>query len=308
MTELNPSEKEELYDFFRENFPLIVREEETARRLLYNEDNILLAERDEDGRLYAACLIYKDTVYMLAVEASRRNQGIGSRLLTEAENVIREAGYQKARVGAGESYLMPGVPTSDPFFPEKLSKARLYSRADRHAADFFLKRGWKHAWQDCDCFDMRTPLIFPVTEDRIGCGIGGVTYRWATRIDMPQIKLCTDDAEEGFSKYYQNKDLYMPDSPQRVLAAEKDGEIIGVLMVSYETEAKGLGSVGCTAVKSAHRGHHVAVNLVKLGTEALRLAGIRQAYLGYTYTGLDRLYGYAGYEICLYYMMAEKAF
>jgi len=305
MNELNPSEKEELYDFFRENFPLIVREEEAARRLLFDEENILLAERDE-GRLYAACLIHKDTVYMLAVEASRRNQGIGSRLLTRAENLIRDAGYKKAKVGAGESYLMPGVPTSTPFFPEKLLKARLYPGADSLAADFFQKRGWKHGWPDCDCFDMRTPLVFPVTEEKIGCEIDGVIYRWATRTDMPQIRLCTDDAEKGFSGYYQNKDLYTPSSSQRVLAAEKNGEIIGVLMVSYETESKGLGSVGCTAVKHAHRGHHVAVNMVKLGTEALRLAGIRQGYLGYTYTGLDRLYGHAGYEICLYYMMAEK--
>ena len=27
---------------------------------------------------------------------------------------------------------------------------------------------------------------------------------------------------------------------------------------------------------------------------------------GYTYSGLDRLYGYAGYKICVYYMMATK--
>jgi len=33
---------------------------------------------------------------------------------------------------------------------------------------------------------------------------------------------------------------------------------------------------------------------------------MEEAYIGYTYTGLDHMYGYAGYKICIYYMMAEK--
>ena len=73
-----------------------------------------------------------------------------------------------------------------------------------------------------------------------------------------------------------------------------------------EAEEKGLGSIGCTVVKRSFQGRHIAVNLVILGTKYLKEAGMKEAYLGYTYTGLDRLYGYAGYKICVYYMMAKK--
>lgn len=33
---------------------------------------------------------------------------------------------------------------------------------------------------------------------------------------------------------------------------------------------------------------------------------LKEAYLGYTYSGLDHMYGYAGYKICVYYNMAFK--
>lgn len=33
---------------------------------------------------------------------------------------------------------------------------------------------------------------------------------------------------------------------------------------------------------------------------------MHNAFLGYTYSGLDRLYGRAGYRICVYYFMAKK--
>jgi hypothetical protein len=33
---------------------------------------------------------------------------------------------------------------------------------------------------------------------------------------------------------------------------------------------------------------------------------MKEAFLSYTYSGLDRLYGAAGYKINVYYMMAKK--
>lgn len=72
-------------------------------------------------------------------------------------------------------------------------------------------------------------------------------------------------------------------------------------------DAKGrVGSLGCTAVSSAFRGKHIAVNLVIIGTRYLKDSGMQEAYLGYIYSGLEHLYGYAGYKICVCYMMAVK--
>jgi len=46
--------------------------------------------------------------------------------------------------------------------------------------------------------------------------------------------------------------------------------------------------------------------MVVLGNKALKEQGIKEGYLGYTYSGLDKMYGYAGYKICIYYNMAKK--
>ena len=43
-----------------------------------------------------------------------------------------------------------------------------------------------------------------------------------------------------------------------------------------------------------------------LGTKYLKDIGLKNASLSYTYTGLDKLYGYSGYRISCYYMMGKK--
>ena len=48
--------------------------------------------------------------------------------------------------------------------------------------------------------------------------------------------------------------------------------------------------------------------MVMLGTKYLKDIGLRNANLSYTYSGLDNLYGYSGYRISCYYMMAKKKF
>ena len=117
---------------------------------------------------------------------------------------------------------------------------------------------------------------------------------------------CVKDAEESFVKYYKNQKLYSDSGNQKVLIALNNDEVLGTLIVSIETEGKNLGCVGCTTVKHSQRGKHIAVNLVILGTKYLKDIGLKYANLSYTYTGLDHMYGYAGYKISCYYMMAEK--
>lgn len=70
------------------------------------------------------------------------------------------------------------------------------------------------------------------------------------------------------------------------------GELIGLSVVNRDT-------ILLLCVDRAYRRQGV-------GTRALRDMGMREAYLSYTYSGLDRLYGAAGYRIKVFYMMAEK--
>lgn len=154
---------------------------------------------------------------------------------------------------------------------------------------------------------MRLPLKqFENEECRVGDTIAKITYRWAAPEERDKVCACTDDAYPEFTRYYQEEGLYQSQNGTRVLAAVSDGKIVGTLLVGTEDAEGGVGGLGCTAVKHAFRGKHIAVNLVTIGTKHLKDIGMKEAYLGYTYSGLDHLYGYAGYKICVYYMMAVK--
>lgn len=295
---------DELYRLFRRNFPMIVREEAVVRGILGHEGNRVIEKRDAQGHLIGAAVVHGNAILMLCVDEEHRRQGIGSELLRLSEEVIARAGHGEIVVGVGFDYLMPGVPTSRRYAPAV--NERLDDRLDSHASDFFEKRGYAHSWGG-NCFDMRFPMSeFPGAGHAIGETIDGVVYRWATMDDLDGVCACVDDACPDFTPYYRNAQFYDGQGRDRVLVAEDGPEIVGALVVSLETEGTGLGSIGCTAVRTDHQGRHIAANLVLLGTAYLRERGMAEAYLGYTYSGLDHLYGLAGYRICVYYMIARK--
>lgn len=301
----------ELFELYERNFPFIIREERKVLDILGDAENRILEKRNADGALIGACVVHKNTVYMLCVDREYRGHGIGTELLLQAENYVHEAGYPDISVGAGDTYLAPGVPTRSPFYPEdgfaERGMENLYAGLTDDAAEFFRKRGYIHSWNGCDCFDMRFPLSeFSENSVRVGDTADGICYRFASADDIPEIQKCTDDAHEAFTQYYTDETKYTGEYGERVLIALDGTTVCGTLIVCTETEGKGIGSVGCTTVRHSHRGRHIAVNMVKIGTGFLKESGLTDAYLGYTYTGLEKMYGYSGYKICTYYMMAQK--
>ncbi len=294
----------ELFEIYKRNLPFVVREEKTALNILGNTNNKIIEKRDGQNKLIGVSVINQNTILLLCVDKEYRNKGIGTELLTLSETAIRNCGYYEIIIGAGFDYLMPGVPTSKRYFCAE--NENLYSDINEVASTFFEKRGYKHSW-NCNCFDMRFMLSdFKRDEYGVGDTIDGITYRWAIITDLEEICKCTNDAYSEFTQWYMDESLYIESSNRRVLIAVKDGEVIGTLIVCVGIEEKNLGSVGCTTVMRKHQGKHVAVNLVILGTKYLKELDLKEAYLGYTYSGLDHLYGYAGYKICVYYMMAKK--
>jgi len=292
------------YDIFRRNFPYVSREDKTINEILENKNNIVIEKRNEQDELMGVSIINKNTILMLCVDEQYRNKGLGTILLNESEKFIKENGYDEIKVGVGFDYLAPGIPTSKKYYASENEK--LYSGLNTKSSDFFEKRGYIHSW-DCNCFDMFLPLKeFYKTDYSIGSVIDGILYRWATIEDLDSIVKCVDDAEENFTKYYKNEKLYDETNNQKVLVALRDNEVVGTLIVSVETEAKDLGCVGCTTVKHSCRGKHIGVNIVIVGTNYLKDIGLTNANLSYTYTGMDHMYGYSGYKISCYYMMARK--
>lgn len=296
---------DELFALFQRSFPFVVREEAVVRRILAHEGNRVIERRDEQGRLIGTAVLNGNAVLMLCVDEAYRRQGLGSALLEEVEAAVRRSGHQEIIVGCGFDYLAPGVPTSKRYAPA--INERLYEGLDDAASCFFERRGYAHAWGG-NCFDMRFPMSeFPGCGARIGETIDGITYRWASQEDFDATVACVEDACPEFVPYCRLPWFYEQGGAERMLIAVSGSEVVGALIVSLGVEGNGLGSIGCTSVRKAHRGRHVATNLVTLATAYLKESGMSEAYLGYTYSGLDQLYGAAGYRICVYYMMARKA-
>lgn len=289
---------------FRKCFPYIVRDNGTLHNIVSHEGNRYVEKRNEQGKLIGISVINENTILLLCVDEEYRRKGIGSFLLEESEKIIAENGYAEVKVGVGFDYLMPGVPTSKRYVPAV--NEQLYEGVDEHASDFFEKRGYVHQ-EDCNIFDMRFCLSeFCREEYSVGDTIEGITYRFATMEDREAVWKCTDDALKEFTQWYQSDYLYTSEKVPKVLIATQGEEVCGALLVEVADGESGLGTVGCTSVRQACRGRKIATNMVTLGTKYLRDIGMKEAYLSYTYSGLDHMYGYAGYRICVYFMMARK--
>lgn len=299
----------EIYQMFRRIFPYVRREEKTAIDIINKEGNTIFEKRGPHNELTGCAVVHKNTILLLAVDEPYRNNGIGSELLKKCEDTIAHNGYDTIVLGVGFDYLMPGVPTSKKY-AESVHE-NLCPEVNDQASTFFEKRGYVHSWKTCNCFDMRMSLNdLEKYRETIGDTIHGITYRWAVMDDLDGIIACADDAcqyqDEKFSVYYRDPKLYETDHHQKVLAAVKNHIIVGALIISVETEGKGYGCVGCTCVSFQESHQGIGTNLVRLGTNYLKDLGLSEAGLSYTYSGLDKMYGAAGYEISTYYFMGEK--
>lgn len=285
---------QELFDIYKRNFLNNIREEKKVKEILSNENNYIIEKREND-KLIAVSVINNNTILMLCVDNNYRNKGIGAKLLKKSEEYVINKGYDKINIGAGFDYLLPGVPMTQ----ENIT--------------FFTKRGYYHSWGSDECFDMDMELNdFKHLEHNIGDKINDIYYRFATIDDMDNIIKCAISAciyqDEKFDKYYNSPSLYNEKNNQRVLIGLKNKEVVGAIIISIETEGENIGSVGCTCVRAEYMHQKIGTNMVMLGTKYLRDIGLKYGHLGYTYTGLDKMYGYSGYKITTKYMMAEKKF
>ncbi len=278
----------EIYELYEKCFPGIIREKEHVEGLIKRPDNYII-KKEADGKLVGVSMIHKNTIFLLCVAPAYRKQGIGSELLRESEAYIVKTGYDEIWFCDGDDYITPGVP--------------LYE-GNR---EFFEKRGYEHSWGDDECVDMQQDLSgFDYAEHAIGDTINGVTYRWAYVSELSAVLESVENAYPEFVPYYKETWQYQADGDSKVLVAICDDKVCGTLMVDNETEAPGVGSVGCTATRKEYQGRGIATMMVKLGTRYLKELGLPRAYLGYTYTDIIPMYRKSGYEVSMKYFMGKK--
>lgn len=297
----------EIYDIFRRNFPTIVRRKSIVEDLINDKENKIFERRNKRGNLIAVAIVNKNTIYLLCVDKQYRNKGIGNSLLKECEDFIKQNGYDNVVVGVGNSYLTPGVPTDIVPYDEDLRPHKLLKKINNKAVEFFKKRGYKHSWGEFNCFDMYQKLrTYKARDYKVGDTIKGIKYDWATAEDLEEIVECVTDAKESFVRHYQREMLYDENSKNRVIVAKNGLKVVGAVIVNIGTDRHRMGTLGCTVVKHSHRGNKIASIMCDMATSYFKENKMKDAFLSYTFTGLDVLYGYSNYKICVYYFMAQK--
>ena len=290
---------------FRACFPFAVREEQTVEAILTHPDVMHWEERDSDGHLIGCALLHQNTLLMLAVLPHCRRKGIGTRLLAACENAVKEKGFSSITVGSGAFYLLPGVPSRTSILAKHTAIATAEG-IDPNATRFFEKRGYRHRWKDADCMDMTATLTAEMPDvTQANTAPDTVTYRFAAIGELAAILRCTDDAHPSFTKYYADPTRYT-DPAERVVIATDGQDPVGAVIVKCGKDGAGIASLAALAVKHSHRGQNIGLALVTHATAYAKQQGMTKSFVGYTYSGVDRLYQKAGYQIATYYLMAEK--
>jgi ribosomal protein S18 acetylase RimI-like enzyme len=278
----------EIHKLFRKNLPEIIRSEDVVTGILSDKSNHIIERRYGD-KLIGVSVINGNVILLLCVDEAFQNRGIGSDLLRLSEAYIARGNYEKITLGAGNDYIMPGVPMN--------------GGAER----FFERRGYVNSWGENGSFDMILELEnFTYNEHSIGDIIDEITYRRASPADMDNVVKCARDADISFMQYYAEKSLYDENSTTLVLIAAKNDEVLGAVMVGIEVDFKGIGTLACTATVHKHRGRGIATNMVLIGTKHMKDMGLGRAFLSFTYAEILGMYGRAGYKIYMEYFMGEK--
>ena len=279
---------QEIKALFQRELPEILIGEHSVEDVLSDAENHFIY-RMEKGKLTGVSVINKNTVYLLLVDSQFQGHGIGTSLLKESEIFIRANGYNKIRLGAGDGYIMPGVPMN------------------KNVHLFFEKHGYIHSWGEEGCFDLSMPLCdFTCSTNKPGDIIDGNLYRFAQKEDIEGIIRCCSDDAGGFAVHYKNDGMYKPGALNPVFVAESDGEILAAIMAGVESEKKSVGYLGCLVTSPDHRNKGLGTNLVKLGTGYLKDSGLKTSWLSYTYTSIIGIYERIGYKVCMEYFMGEK--
>jgi ribosomal protein S18 acetylase RimI-like enzyme len=236
-----------------------------------------------EGEIVAYCIIRDNAILLLCVLNNYRNQGLGIKLLMEAEKFICENGYYKVVLGCGRSYLFQGVPK------------------EYGAQYFFKKFGYRASWTSVDMSIDFTKYDVDNTEN-LKCS-AEVYFRYANMQDK-------DNLLEAVGKVNSSWLIHYKDCKKQVLLAVDQHKIVGFEIISvcsdtfYKNELDQVGTIGCVGVLSDYQGVGIGSRMVNYGLSELKKAGCNTAYIGYTW--LEEWYARLGFKTVSRQWMGEK--
>lgn len=290
-------------EIIKECLPYLEINKWQLRRL--DDNKCKYFEYCDNDKLVGFSVVRDSMILFIGVIKDYRCKGIGSSLLKQSEEYIKEKGYKNVRLAG----LTIGVPTNRSEFGYTYDLNSLYKELDDKAHTFFKNKGYVSSWIDEDPFDME--MDFKDKDDvldkyHIDMEINSYFYRRAKREELEKVKESVGSASKEFVKFYDSEYYFENDDAIILECVDKDCNIAGALLVSTHNKDKGVGSIGCMAVSPKYRHQGIATNLSLIGTSYLKSLGLKKAFLSFTHSGLERIYEKAGYRINIIYFMGIK--
>nr|HML45693.1 GNAT family N-acetyltransferase [Clostridia bacterium] len=265
------------------NLPVTPAMLERSLRLSDPAQTIQIRFNDK-GAPIAACVYNDNGIGLLAVVPEHQNEGLGSALLRQAEDALRQRGATRVALGCAGSYLFPGVPECLP-----------------GVSAFFEHRGYRSAWT---CVDLTMDLTRARLPDLPSPSLQAA-IRPCAEADRSMLLDSVAKVEPHWVDFYAacpSEDILIAIGPEGIVG------FVQLLRSGIRMEALlpgRTGGLGCLGVLPGHRERGIGLNLANAATRTLQRAGFDTSYIGYTW--LEDWYGRLGYRRFLSYWMGEKA-
>lgn len=267
------------YEIFRKCFPEI----DVSERIFYelvNVNYIHSIEYKEDGKLVAYAFIEKNALRLLCVLPECQKRGIGTRLLKQCEEFIKEQGYEEILTGGVSSGLFIGA-------PEK-------------SVGFFEKHGFKFIG---GCEEMKRS-IQDFCVDNYALSVPEKTSFGWYQGNIEELKTAVFDVEADWVKYF--------DENSNVFCGWCNNEISSFCIVDYDSECilsngkNKVGTIGCVGTIHKHREKGIGLKMVALASEELKKQKCDLCFIHFT--GVASWYAKLGYETFLKEYFGVKKF
>lgn len=254
------------YEIFRSCFPQLSTDEKSFLQLAFPENAKVF--RREGG---FAC-VNGNRITALCVAPELQRKGIGTALLQECENYIKQNGGKTAIV----SGLLAGVPDSGAYF----FKANGYTLSG-------------------DFTEMQLPLAeLSMPEASLP---DNVEFRFFDGA-LSEMRAAVAEVDEEWVQYFDEDGVFF--------CGYQNGELASFCIVGeHETcllsgGESDIGSIGCVGTVPKFRKQGIGLNMVALGAKWLKERGCDNVFIHYTH--LYKWYAKLGASVLLRFSAAEK--
>lgn len=255
------------YEIFAECFPRFATGEDIFGRLTKIND-VHSIEHYEDGTLAGYALIDRNALRLLCVLPQFRGQGIGTKLLTQAEEYVKAAGYNDILTGGASSGLFIGAP--------------------EESWGFFREHGYVSEGQ---CDEMTQYLSDFNISDYDFRSYDNVHYDWYRGDEQKLLDAVADVAGDWVQYFRGNKNVYCGFCGDDVACfCIIDNNMECMLSDGENT----VGAVGCVGTVHKFRKRGIGIKMVALATDILKNRGAEQSFIHYT--GVADWYAKIGYK------------